>query len=42
MINCIKGLSAKPAIILPIFKPTVKQTINPGPAVAATPSIFQF
>ena len=32
-------MCAKAAIDFPIFKPTVRHTINPGPAVAATPSI---
>ena len=27
-----KGLFKDPAIALPAFKPTVRQTINPGPA----------
>ena len=30
----------KAAIDFPIFKPTDRQTIKPGPAVAATPSIL--
>ena len=30
--------SKDPAIAFPIFNPTVKQTIKPGPAVAAMPS----
>ena len=36
----MKGFSAKAAIDFPILRPTVKQTIKPGPAVAATPSIL--
>ena len=40
MINCYKRFSTNiPAIVFPILKPTPKQTISPGPAVAATPSI---
>ena len=35
-----KGFFKDPAIALPAFNPTVKQTISPGPAVAATPSIL--
>ena len=35
-----KGFFKDPASAFPIFKPTVKQTINPGPAVAAMPSKF--
>ena len=34
-----KGLFKDPAIAFPAFNPTVKHTIKPGPAVAATPSI---
>ena len=37
--TAVPGLFEKAAIDFPIFKPTVKQTIKPGPAVAATPSI---
>ena len=33
------GLFENAAIVLPMFSPTVKHTINPGPAVAAIPSI---
>ena len=39
MVNTNKGLLEKAAIAFPMFKPTVRQTINPGPAVAAIPSI---
>ena len=31
----MKGIFRDEAIAFPKFKPTVKQTINPGPAVAA-------
>ena len=34
-----KGFSENAAIDLPMFRPIVKQTVKPGPAVAATPSI---
>ena len=37
--QAIKGLFENAAIDFPTFKPTVKQTTKPGPAVAATPSI---
>ena len=35
-----KGFFNDPAIAFPAFNPTVKQTINPGPAVADIPSIL--
>ena len=35
----MKGLFKDAAIVFPKFNPTVKQTINPGPAVAAIASI---
>ena len=35
----MKGIFRDDAIAFPKFKPTVKQTIKPGPAVAATASI---
>ena len=35
-----KGFFNDPAIAFPAFKPTVKQTIKPGPAVAAIPFIL--
>ena len=35
-----KGFSENAAIDLPMFRPIVKQTVKPGPAVAATPSIW--
>ena len=36
----MNGLFVNAAIDLPMFNPTVKHTINPGPAVAAMPSIL--
>ena len=36
----MNGLFEKVAIDLPMLSPTVKQTIKPGPAVAAIPSIL--
>ena len=36
----MKGIFNDEAIALPKLKPTVKQTINPGPAVAATAVIL--
>ena len=38
-LTAIKGLFNDAAIVFPKFNPTVKHTINPGPAVAATASI---
>ena len=35
----MNGLFKDAANVFPKFKPTVKQTIKPGPAVAATASI---
>ena len=35
----INGLLENAAIDFPMLSPTVRQTINPGPAVAATPSV---
>ena len=35
----MKGLFENVAIDLPIFRPIVRHTIKPGPAVAAIPSI---
>ena len=40
MIYSDKRLIEKPAMDFPIFKPIDRQTTNPGPAVAATPSII--
>ena len=36
----MNGLFENAAIDLPMFNPTVKHTIKPGPAVAAIPSIL--
>ena len=38
--KAIKGFFKDPAIAFPTFKPTVKQTIRPGPAVADIPFIL--
>ena len=38
-LTATNGLLENVAIDLPMFSPTVKHTIKPGPAVAAIPSI---